>query len=261
MKITMLDPYWQGFKRSLVTYTRIPLKVDWSDDIKHISPVCFLPWIGIVVALISAWPLWFDWSSSLQAIFMLLTAVLLTGGFHEDGLMDACDGLIGGWDKEKRLTIMKDSRIGSYAALSIWFSLTIKWLLLSELLDVIPESFLGFIYTLSAWCIVHVLARIMPLMLMSTLDYVTLGKSKASGMIAKLSPIHWAIALGPCLVIGLLAFNVVALLTTLLITVGVVVFLRMYLQKKIEGFNGDTLGASEQIGEILVIICLLASYS
>lgn len=261
MKIAMLDPYWQGFKRSLVTYTRIPLKVDWSDDVKHISPVCFLPWIGIVVALISAWPLWFDWSSSLQAIFMLLTAVLLTGGFHEDGLMDACDGLIGGWDKEKRLAIMKDSRIGSYAALSIWFSLSIKWLLLSELLAVIPESFLGFIYTLSAWCIVHVLARIMPLMLMSTLDYVTLGKSKASGMIAKLSPFHWLIAFAPCLVIGLLAFNVVALFTSLLVILAVVVLLRMYLRKKIEGFNGDTLGASEQIGEILVIICLLASYS
>jgi len=261
MKGMVLGPYWQGFKRSLVTYTRIPLKVDWNDDIRHISPVCFLPWIGIVVALISAWPLWFDWSSSLQAILMLLSAVLLTGGFHEDGLMDSCDGLIGGWDKEQRLSIMKDSRIGSYAALSIWFSLSIKWLLLSELLEVIPQSFLGLIYTLSAWCIVHVMARVMPLMLMSTLDYVTLGQSKASTMIAKLSPIHWAIALAPCLVVGLLAFNVIALIVTLLIAVGVVVLLRMYLRKKIEGFNGDTLGASEQIGEVLVIICLLASYS
>jgi len=261
MKGMAFGPYWQGFKRSLVTYTRIPLKVDWSDDIKHISPVCFLPCIGIVVALISAWPLWFDWSSSLQAILMLLTAVLLTGGFHEDGLMDTCDGLIGGWDKEQRLTIMKDSRIGSYAALSIWFSLMLKWLLLSELLEVIPESLLGFIYTLSAWCAVHVMARVMPLALMSTLDYVTLGQSKSSSMIAKLNTAQWAIALAPCLVIGLLAFNLLDLITTLLIATGLVVLMRMYLRKRIAGFNGDTLGASEQIGEIVVIICLLASYS
>lgn len=261
MKGLVFDPYWQGFKRSLVTYTRIPFKVDWSDDIKHISSVCFLPWVGMVVALISAWPLWFDWSSSLQAILMLLTAVLLTGGFHEDGLMDACDGLIGGWDKEQRLSIMKDSRIGSYAALAIWFSLSIKWLLLSELLEMILESFSGLIYTLSAWCIVHVMARVMPLMLMSTLDYVTLGQSKAFSMIAKLNLAQWSVALAPCLLVSLFALTVLDFIITLLIIVGVVVLLHLYLRKKIEGFNGDTLGASEQIGEILVIVCLLVSYS
>jgi adenosylcobinamide-GDP ribazoletransferase len=261
MKGMAVGPYWQGFKRSLVTYTRIPLKVDWSDDIKHIPAVCFLPWIGIVVALISAWPLWFDWSSSLQAILMLLTAVLLTGGFHEDGLMDACDGLIGGWDKEQRLTIMKDSRIGSYAALSIWFSLSLKWLLLSELLDIIPPSFLGFIYTLSAWCAVHVMARVIPLGLMSCLDYVSMGQSKASTMIAKLTPCQWGVALAPCLIIGFLAFNVLDLITVLLIATGLTILMRMYLRQKIEGFNGDALGASEQIGEILIITCLLVSYS
>ncbi|BDX02240.1 MAG: adenosylcobinamide-GDP ribazoletransferase [Marinomonas sp.] len=261
MKGVLVGPYWQGFKRSLVTYTRIPLKVDWSDEIKHIPAVCFLPWIGLVVALLSAWPLWFDWSSALQALLMLLTAVLLTGGFHEDGLMDSCDGLVGGWDKEQRLAIMKDSRIGSYAALSIWFALSLKWLLLTELLDSIPNSFLGFIYTLSAWCVVHVIARVFPLLLMHTLDYVTMGQSKASSMIAKLTSSHWLVALLPCLLVGIVAFSLFDLLVTLLFCLVVVALIRFYLRKKIAGFNGDTLGASEQIGEIFVIVCLLVSYS
>lgn len=261
MKDMIIGPYWQGFKRSLVTYTRIPLKVDWSDDIKHIPAVCFLPWIGLVVGLLSAWPLWFDWSTSLQALFMLLTAVLLTGGFHEDGLMDSCDGLVGGWDKEQRLTIMKDSRIGSYAALSIWFSLTLKWLLLSELLSTIPASFLGFIYTLGGWCLVHVIARFIPLVLMNSLDYVTMGQSKASSMIAKLDPSQWLVALLPCLFVGLLAFSLSDLITTFIFAAGLVFLMRLYLRKKIDGFNGDTLGASEQVGEIFVILCLLVSYS
>lgn len=261
MKDMIFGPYWQGFKRSLVTYTRIPLKVDWSDDIKHIPAVCFLPWIGLVVALISAWPLWFGMSTNLQALLMLLTATLLTGGFHEDGLMDACDGLVGGWDQEQRLSIMKDSRIGSYAALSIWFSLTLKWLLLSELLESIPDSFLGLIYALAAWCIVHVMARVMPLALMSVLDYVSAGQSKAASMIAKLTLSHWVIALAPCLVIGIVAFSLFHLLVTFAFAAGLVVLMRWYLHKKIQGFNGDTLGASEQIGELFVIICLLVSYS
>ncbi|MEP7729723.1 adenosylcobinamide-GDP ribazoletransferase [Marinomonas primoryensis] len=261
MKGMIMSPYWQGFKRSLVTYTRIPLKVDWSDDIKHTPAVCFLPWIGVVVALLSAWPLWFDWSSPLQALLMLLTSVLLTGGFHEDGLMDSCDGLVGGWDKEQRLSIMKDSRIGSYAALSIWFSLSLKWLLLSELLAIIPASFLGFIYTLAAWCAVHVMARVIPLVLMNSLDYVTVEQSKASSMIATLTSSQWGIALAPCLLFGLLAFNVFDLIITLMLAAGLVFLLRVYLHKKIEGFNGDTLGAGEQIGEIFIILCLLVSYS
>ncbi|MBU1297139.1 MAG: adenosylcobinamide-GDP ribazoletransferase [Gammaproteobacteria bacterium] len=261
MKGMIIGPYWQGFKRSLVTYTRIPLKVDWSDDIKHIPAVCFLPWIGLVVGLLSAWPLWFDWSTSLQALVMLLSAVLLTGGFHEDGLMDSCDGLVGGWNKEQRLSIMKDSRIGSYAALSIWFSLTLKWLLLSELLQVIPDSFLGFVYTLSGWCVVHIVARFIPLVLMNTLDYVTMGQSKASSMIAKLNPSQWLVALAPCLLVGVLAFNLFDLILTFIFAAVLVFLMRLYLRKKIDGFNGDTLGASEQIGEIFVVLCLLVSYS
>lgn len=261
MKGVIVGPYWQGFKRSLVTYTRIPLKVDWSDDIEHIPAVCFLPWIGLLVGLLSAWPLWFDWSTSLQALLMLLTAVLLTGGFHEDGLMDCCDGLVGGWDKEQRLSIMKDSRIGSYAALSIWFSLTLKWLLLSELLQAIPDSFLGFIYTLSGWCVVHVIARFIPIVLMNTLDYVSMGQSKASSMIAKLTVSQWLVALLPCLMIGILAFNLLYLILTLFLSAVLVFLIRLYLRKKIDGFNGDALGASEQVGEIFVVVCLLVSYS
>lgn len=261
MKGMIIGTYWQGFKRSLVTYTRIPLKVDWSDEIEHIPAVCFLPWIGLVVGLLSAWPLWFDWSTSLQALVMLLSAALLTGGFHEDGLMDSCDGLVGGWNKEQRLSIMKDSRIGSYAALSIWFSLTLKWLLLSELLQVIPDSFLGFVYTLSGWCVVHIVARFIPLVLMNTLDYVTMGQSKASSMIAKLNPSQWLVALAPCLLVGVLAFNLFDLILTFILAAVLVFLIRFYLRKKIDGFNGDTLGASEQIGEILVVMCLLVSYS
>lgn len=261
MKGLIVGPYWQGFKRSLVTYTRIPLKVDWSDDIEHIPAVCFLPWIGLLVGLLSAWPLWFDWSTSLQALLMLLTAVLLTGGFHEDGLMDCCDGLVGGWNKEQRLSIMKDSRIGSYAALSIWFSLTLKWLLLSELLQAIPDSFLGFLYTLSGWCVVHVIARFIPIVLMNTLDYVSMGQSKASSMIAKLTFSQWLVALLPCFLIGILSFNLFYLILTLVLSAVLVFLIRLYLRKKIDGFNGDALGASEQIGEIFVVVCLLVSYS
>ena len=80
-------------------------------------------------------------------------------------------------------------------------------------------------------------------------------------MIATLTASQWDIALAPCLVFGLLAFNVFDLIITLMFAAGLVFLLRVYLRKKIEGFNGDTLGAGEQIGEIFIILCLLVSYS
>ncbi|MBJ7539705.1 adenosylcobinamide-GDP ribazoletransferase [Marinomonas transparens] len=253
--------YLQGFKRSLVTYTRIPLKVDWSDHIKHTPAVCFLPWVGLIVALLSSWPLWFAWSAPLQALFMLLTAVLITGGFHEDGLMDACDGLVGGWDKEQRLTIMKDSRLGSYAALSIWFSLAIKWLVLSELLAALDDSVFGLLYALIGWCAVHSIARFVPLVLMNTLDYVSAGQSKASSMITKLASQELGLAALPCVLVGVLAFGMFDLIGAILLLAVLVFLLRLYLLKKIEGFNGDTLGASEQVAEVLMLLCWLGSYT
>ena len=257
MKNPFANAYWQGFKRSLVTYTRIPLKMNWEDEVEHVPAVSFLPWVGLVVALLSAWPLWFDWSTSLQAICMLLTAVLLTGGFHEDGLMDCADGLVGGWDQEQRLSIMKDSRLGSFAALGIWFSLTLKWLLLSELLSTGSESFLGLIYLISAWCAVHILARMFPLLLMHCLDYVSIGQSKANSMISRFDVKQWLVALLPCGIIAILSLSLVEIVLAALFAGLLLLAMRQYLKAKIQGFNGDALGASEQLGEIFVIAVLL----
>jgi adenosylcobinamide-GDP ribazoletransferase len=254
--VTIFNPHWQGFKRSLVTYTRIPLTVDWDDTIKHTPAVCFLPWVGIVVALLSAWPLWFEGlPATIQAIFMLLTAVLLTGGFHEDGLMDACDGLVGGWDKEQRLKIMKDSRIGSYAALSIWFALMLKWLLLTQILLSFASNSAHYGSALIAWIAVHSVSRITPLVVMNTMEYVSAGGSKASSMIARLDAPQWGVALLPCVLLLLLDFSylIKAVLVLALFTFGA----RRYLRKRIDGYNGDALGAVEQISEVLLLLCFM----
>ena len=254
--MTIYNAYWQGFKRSLVTYTRIPISVDWDDSIKHTPAVCFLPSVGIVVALLSAWPLWFDaLPAAIQAIFMLLTVVLITGGFHEDGLMDACDGLVGGWDKEQRLKIMKDSRIGSYAALSIWFSMTLKWLLLTQILSSLMADGSHYGSALFAWIMVHSVSRFTPLVIMNTMDYVTAGQSKASSMIAKLGKEEWFLALMPCLFLLLLDFS--HLIKAIGVLALFVLGARRYLRKRLGGFNGDALGAVEQISEVLLLLCLM----
>ena len=56
---------------------------------------------------------------SIVIIMSILASILLTGGLHEDGLADVCDGFGGGWNKEKILSIMKDSSTGVYGVIGI----------------------------------------------------------------------------------------------------------------------------------------------
>ena len=82
----------------------------------------YYPLVGALVGAVAALVLLGAarlWTGALPALLAVAGGVLLTGAFHEDGLADAADGLGGGATRERRLHIMKDSRIGSYGALAL----------------------------------------------------------------------------------------------------------------------------------------------
>ena len=70
---------------------------------------------------------------SVAVLFCMGTSVVVTGALHEDGLADAMDGLLGGHEPQRRLEIMRDSRLGSFGAVALWFSLTAKAFVLTSL--------------------------------------------------------------------------------------------------------------------------------
>ena len=78
--------------------------------------------LGAATLLSAAW-VWTGW---LPVLLALAVTILATGAFHEDGLADACDGLGGGQTADRRLEIMKDSRIGTYGALALIFSVAVR---------------------------------------------------------------------------------------------------------------------------------------
>ena len=59
--------------------------------------------------------------------------MLATGCLHEDGLSDVADGFGGGTTRDRKLEIMRDSRIGAYGAGALALSLLIRWTALSQL--------------------------------------------------------------------------------------------------------------------------------
>ena len=88
--------------------------------------------LGVILALV-------DWgvrqlvSGQLAAAILLVVWMGLTGGLHLDGLADTADGLLGGWTRERRLAIMKDSRLGTFGALALFALLLLKFSLLGQL--------------------------------------------------------------------------------------------------------------------------------
>lgn len=89
----------------------------------------YYPLVGQIVGGVSALVLYGAaavWSPWIAALLALAAGVVLTGGFHEDGLADTADGLGGGLTRERRLEIMKDSRLGSYGALALGLTLALR---------------------------------------------------------------------------------------------------------------------------------------
>ncbi len=104
--------------------TRLPIPVDHEAASKRAAIATWAyPLVGAVLGLIAgiigSLLYWFGAPASIAAIAALGTLAILTGGMHEDGLADCADGFGGAYDKEVRLEIMKDSRIGAYGAVAL----------------------------------------------------------------------------------------------------------------------------------------------
>lgn len=101
----------------------------------------YYPLVGQVVGGVSALILYGAaqvWNPWIAALLAVAAGVVLTGGFHEDGLADTADGLGGGLTRARRLEIMKDSRLGSYGALALGLTLALRVAALAMLTQASP---------------------------------------------------------------------------------------------------------------------------
>ncbi len=186
--------------------------------------------------------------AGVTAALVLAALAALTGGLHEDGLADTADGLFGGWTKERRLEIMKDSRIGSYGALALIFAGLAKW---SALVSILTAG--GLIPALIA---AGAMSRAMMAVVMAALP-----PARATGLAHSVGRPSAAVALvatGLGLVIAVLAFGgvgVAMLIAGLITTLGLVMLARA----KIGGQTGDILGATQQLADLAALSMVAAA--
>ncbi|MBL4892152.1 MAG: adenosylcobinamide-GDP ribazoletransferase [Rhizobiaceae bacterium] len=209
--------------------------------------------IGLLLALIPSfvWYVSANWfAPTIAAGLAIATGMLLTGGLHEDGLADCADGLGGGNTRARALKIMKDSRIGTYGAAALIFSIGIRWAALASL-----SPYAG----IFALLITHAVSRATITLAIKYSTYVRaegIGKSVSSGIPGEQFTLTLAIAFIIALLLGG-GYGVFA---------GVMGFLfagamLLFLEKRLNGYTGDGLGAMEQISEITILVILSACWA
>jgi len=191
------------------------------------------------------------WPAQVALLLSMASSIYLTGAFHEDGLSDTVDGLGGGWDKERILAIMKDSRLGSYGAIALWLALSGKFALLAAQ----PAALLPAILLAG-----HTLSRACAASLLAALDYAREdAHSKAKPLATRLAPGPLVFALA-CGLLPLALLPWPQALSGLLLAALASFWLARKFQRWLGGYTGDCLGATQQIAELAFYLGVLAQW-
>lgn len=243
-------------------YTRIPCpkNIDHNPDYLN-KATRYFPFIGWIVGSISFLAFYLSslfLSTETAVILALITSVLTTGAFHEDGFADVCDGFGGGWTKEKILIIMKDSAIGAYGAIGLVLLFLLKFKLLSESILLFTDHN-SHIYIFLLFLSAHSLSRLAAISIIFTHQYSRDDASSKSKPIAK--SYSWKEVLGsfffgiiPLLALSFFQYKFLFVVIPVFLTR---YFLARYFQKWIDGYTGDCLGATQQVCEVIYYLSVL----
>ena len=250
----MLKREAEYFFGALRFFTRLPVPA-WvghsSDALDRASR--YFPAVGLLVGAIAA--LMFGLVSlflpkTLAVLASMATTIYITGAFHEDGWSDMVDGFGGGWEKAQILTIMKDSRIGSFGAVALVILLLSKFCALIELdLLMIPAALVAG-NTVSSFCATTLLRG---------LDYVR-DEGKAKPLATRIGWGELALAGATTLLALLLLPPLQAVLGCVFAAFATLWLARMF-KRRIGGYTGDCLGATQQLAEVAFYCGLLCKYS
>jgi len=210
--------------------------------------VKYFPVIGFAIGLLLA-GLYAVISTRLEGLassaIVITALIIVTRALHLDGLADTFDGIFGGKDKEQKLAIMKDSRIGSFGMVSIMAVIGLKILLLSSISSV---------YKLEAIITFPVLGRWSACYAVSTQPYARKSKGLGSLFLGA-NKIDLFIASIIAFVIAAIFLGYAAILAAVVALVFAIAYSR-FIKSEIGGMTGDTLGALIELTELAVIFIL-----
>ncbi|CAN7499997.1 adenosylcobinamide-GDP ribazoletransferase [Bosea sp. LjRoot237] len=259
-------PAWPGWLIATATcirfYSRLPVPALRGESAHALPDFRLvpraLPFAALVIALPAALVALL---AGLAGVNVLLTSalavtalVLTTGAFHEDGLADSADGLFGGHTPERRLEIMKDSRVGTFGALALGLSLLLRVTALAAILQGAGAWALAAAVLVAApW------SRVEGIRILATVDPTRPDGAAASVGRPEWSVLPVAYGLSGALALLLVAAGTLPLAGVLLglaLSVLATSWLSRTAIRLIGGQTGDILGAAQQLGEIAIYLGL-----
>jgi adenosylcobinamide-GDP ribazoletransferase len=241
----------RSFLVAVQMMTRVPVRLRSAPSDEELArAAAWFPLVGAAVGALAAgawWALMRARLPSLAPWAALAAAVVVTGGFHEDGLADTADGLFGGHDRARRLAIMRDSRLGTYGVLALVLVLGAQ------------VAAVGAIATPLAWRVIiaaHALGRA------AALPLTRLPYARAEGGVgrpfAQRVP-AWALALA--VVAGLMPLLLLPWPLALAAAggAGLVALVGAWrFARDLGGITGDTLGAVVKLAELATYVAAAA---
>ncbi|MGL4773977.1 MAG: adenosylcobinamide-GDP ribazoletransferase [Clostridium sp.] len=245
---------FENFLLMLQLMTRIPLNMNLPCEVSDFKRGgYFFSLVGLVIGMIQYGVfLLFDGSFdyNVLVIFIIIIEVFITGGFHIDGLGDTCDGFFAFKGKDKIIDIMKDSRIGTFACIGICLSFMIKYVGYEYIISLYGGASIIFIPMISRAGI-------------SLISYI--GKpAKENGtgnlFINTMGISQVIFNSFVTVIVGYLIFGGVKTLMVFLLSLIIVILFNGYCNRKINGITGDSLGATNEIVMMVVLIFLSGTF-
>lgn len=244
----------KSFASAFLMYSRIPMpKVEWKEENRRYA-LCFFPLIGAVIGVLFC--LWYMACSILQlnelmkgAVAMMIP-IAVTGGIHLDGFCDVSDARASWGDREKKLGIMKDSRIGAFAAIKLCLYLILQTAVFSQISSKKTVLLCGLCFILSR--------------ALSGLAAVTFKAAKSEGTLQSfVKPSHRKITMTVLIILAVLIISAMAVISPLCGVSGVMASLLVFMYyrhiayKEFGGTTGDVAGWFLQLEELTVPIAIV----
>lgn len=255
----MLSAVFEDVRVCLRFYSRLPTPLaSVNDAVPDFSRVSWAaPFAGAIIGAFASCALLFaslaGLPSPVAAVVTIGVLIAITGALHEDGLADFSDSF-GGFTRDQKLAIMRDSRVGSFGVLALVFTVLLRVAAVFAALS--HGAGLAALILIAS----SALSRAFGLMPLAMLPPARPDGSGASVVGPTIATLRRSLVIG--VVFGLApvlgGVSVAQTVLAILVAFGGAIGMARLAQRQIGGYTGDVLGASQQAAEIGALICLSA---
>lgn len=239
----------RNFLIAIQFLTKLPVRLK-----KEVKPaelgksMAYFPLVGACLGLF-LWAVYVLSSTFLPGlasiVIVVAASVFITGGFHLDGFSDTVDGLSGGKDKQQILKIMSDEKTGALGVAAIVLLLFMKVSILYSMPNYLIFSSLILMGSLGRWSMVFS-ARVYP-------------PAKTEGLGNKfIKNLNNRAVVWASIIMLVLLFTLARARAALILSLAIIAVagFNYWMLKRIDGLTGDTLGAINELVEVVTLLVI-----